>query len=90
MAEIINYIENGFDYIGLMRGPYAPVKRATFCALIATGVVCYLQPQSMFIGGNPRPWDMITKNPKDSNIPPTVVPWFFAPLAAAVFGGVLI
>ena len=90
MSDIVNYVEGFFDSIGLMRGTYAPAKRAAFCALLATGIVCYIQPKGMFIGGNPRPWDVITRNPKDSSVPPTTIPWFFAPLTAAVVGGVLI
>jgi hypothetical protein len=90
MADGLNFVEKGFDYIGLMRGPYAPVKRAALCALIGTGLVCYFQPSSMFIDGVPRPWSAITRNPKQSAIPPTSFPWFAIPAGAALLAGVFV
>lgn len=83
-------IESYFDAVGLMRGPYAPSKRAVFLALVGAAAVTYIQPKTMFLNGNPRPWATITKNPEESNIPPTNFPWFFVPIIGAFVGGVLI
>lgn len=86
----MDFIENGFDAIGLLRGSNAPVKRAALGALVGSCIVTLARPKAMFVNGVPRPWSLITKNPEKSNIEPTPVPWFFVPAALALAAGVLI
>ena len=83
-------VESFFDYFRMMRGDYAPLKRAATCAIISTALVSYAQPSSMFIGGNPRPWSLITTNLKETSILPTATPWFFIPLGCALIAGVFV
>jgi hypothetical protein len=83
-------LEQAFDALGLMRGANAPIKRALVCAAVGGLAVTYLQPSSMFTGGVPRPWSVITKNPTASVILPTPTPWFFVLAALALIGGVLV
>lgn len=86
----MEYIENAFDAIGLLRGSNAAVKRAALGALVGTAGITLARPSAMFVNGVPRPWSLITKNPEKSNIAPTPVPWFFVPAALAFAAGVMI
>jgi len=93
MAQLIDAIykplEGGFDSIGLMRGPMAPLKRFVAVGVVAAFAVYYLQPASMFQSGTPRPWSVITSG-QVGQLKPTRSPWFAVPLLAAFGAGFLI
>ena len=91
MSDTANFVENIFDNMGLMRGTYAPFKRAVAAAVVTGLGVTLVQPRSMFIDGVPRPWSLLnSKRPTEGSIPPTKTPWYFVPLGCALIAGVFI
>lgn len=81
----MNIVEQGLDSIGLMRGPNAPALRAALGGLVGGYVVQTVQPQSMYINGQPRPWALWSSDPNA-----TILPWFALPVFGAFVLGVLI
>lgn len=84
MAELSS-IESVLDKFGLMRGENAPLLRAAVGGLVGGVIVQYFQPYAMYEAGAPRPWSLISKDPKA-----TPLPWFAVPAFGAFVMGVLI
>jgi hypothetical protein len=88
MSSIIDGVERFFDGMGLMTGPNAIPKRMIVGALAGAFLVTYLKPSLMFEAGQPKPWSITATQTNEMSTTP--VPWFFAPIAGAIVGGVLI
>jgi hypothetical protein len=86
----VDLVEQGFDAIGMMRGSYAPFKRAVTTMGAAALVVHFIQPKLFFVNGQARPWALLTKNPEASVIPPTNFPWYSIPIGLGLIAGVFI
>jgi hypothetical protein len=70
----MNPLEGSLDAIGLMRGDMAPLKRFLFGTAVAYGVVIAIQPQSMFIQGQARPWSLTSPEAEATNTPHWLIP----------------
>ncbi len=87
-TTLVSGLERFFDGMGLMTGNGAIPKRMIIGAMIGGFLVTYFKPQVAFESGMPRPWTLMSDG--KSGPDPTLVPWWMAPTAGAVVGGVLI
>jgi hypothetical protein len=86
--SIVDGFERFFDGLGLMTGEGAITKRMVIGSLAGAFIISYFKPSSSFEAGRPRPWILLS-NGKDE-LEPTYFPWYWAPVAGAIVGGVLI
>lgn len=70
-----DYLEKSFDFLGLMRGDWAILKRFIFGAGIATIAIMWVQPNFAFVGGQFRPWKALSDS---EDVPSTWFPWWMA------------
>lgn len=77
----LDMAETLLDYLGLMRGSTAPLKRFVFGFLATTTALYLAEPTLTHLNGLPRGWKLINDNP-DS----TYVPWY---LISFVIGSTL-
>lgn len=87
-TEIVTGFERFFDGMGLMTGEAAIPKRMMVGALAGAFLVTYFKPSLMFEAGRARPWGLTA--PSNSELDPTMFPWWFVPIIGAFVGGVLI
>lgn len=90
LSLIYEPVEGFFDYLGLMEGSSAPMKRFAVGWLVTAFVVNRLQPKSMFTNGMPRPWTVIHAPKSSDPIKATSTPWWGVPLLAGFFSGFLV
>lgn len=84
---IMGAIESGYDSIGLMRGPQAPMKRALFTGGVIGSLVYIAKPSAMFdSNGEQRPWSLL--EPENPNS--TTFPFYLVPVVGGFLGGFLI
>ncbi len=88
MSSIVDGLERFFDGMGLMTGPGAIPKRMIIGAMAGGFLITYFKPKIAFETGLPRPWILTADG--NGGPDPTFVPWWTAPVAGAVVGGVLI
>lgn len=85
-SVILDPVENALDAVGLMQGPFAPVKRTVVGGAIGAGIVFGLQPALAFNeDGSLRPWSLTSSEPDA-----TPVPWWLMVAFPAFVLGILI
>ena len=88
--KFIDTTEKVLTPLGLMEGEWAIPKRWVFGAIVGTGIVALIKPESMFDNGAARPWSFLAGSEAKSGPKPTATPWLIAPLIGGIFFGMFI